>query len=382
VRIGSLFSGCGGLDIAAEQVFDGKVMWQCEVDRSASKVLQRRWPDVPNLGDITAVEWKYVEPVHVLVGGFPCQDVSVAGHRRGLRPDTRSGLWEHMAYAIEQLRPEIVVIENVSGILSANAHGEVESCEGCMGDSSGRHMRALGAVLADLAEMGFDAEWGSVRASDVGAPHRRERVFIVAANPSGRQLPRSAIKDYRLPVLGECSLLPTPSVVDMGRGKTPEDWDAWTQRMRDRHGNGNGHGKSLHIEAQRMLPTPTAQDGSNNAVPSQFDRNSLPLNAAVTADFGPYTAAVRRWEQVIGRLAPNPTTLNKNGTPRLNAAFAEFMMGLPEGWVTDAGVSQTAALKILGNGVVPQQAELALSLLLPRLLTGRASYVMVEQSKG
>ena len=133
------------------------------------------------------------------------------------------------------------------------------------------------------------------------------------------------------------TLLPTPAVNDMGRGKTVEDWDEWTDAMRVRHGNGNGHGKSLEIEAQRH------------------------------ADFGPYTAAIARWEQVLGRPAPSPTEPGKDGRPRLSPAFVEWMMGLPAGHVTGVGIPRSAQLKALGNGVVPAQAALALSLLLPRL---------------
>ena len=128
------------------------------------------------------------------------------------------------------------------------------------------------------------------------------------------------------------NLLPTPAVNDMDRGKTPEDWDEWTQSMRERHGNGNG-----------------------------------------LTDFGPYAAAIHRWEQVLGRPAPPPTEPGMDGRPRLSPRFVEHMMGLPDGWVCDTGIPRNAQLKALGNGVVPQQAALALSILLPRLYGGEAA---------
>lgn len=114
-----------------------------------------------------------------------CQDVSLAGRRAGMTEGTRSGLWSEMARAIDELRPGLVVIENVRGLLSASAgrptaDADMECCPICMGDAAGDDLRALGAVLGDLADLGFDAEWGGLEAAAVGAPHRRFRVFIVA----------------------------------------------------------------------------------------------------------------------------------------------------------------------------------------------------------
>lgn len=175
------------------------------------------------------------------------------------------------------------------------------------------------------------------------------------------------------------TLLPTPAVNDMGRGKTVEDWDAWTDAMRARH----GHGKSLEIEAQRLLPTATARDWKDGAT----DPDAVPVNGLLgravwhikptegDADaicdgcrqWGPYAAAIHRWEIRLGRLAPPPTEPGKDGRHRLSPLAVEFMMGLPAGHVTDTGIPRNAQLKALGNGVVPQQAALALSMLLPRL---------------
>ncbi|AGT12377.1 methylase [Mycobacterium phage Daenerys] len=186
MKLGSLFSGAGGLDIAVEQFFGARTVWHCELNPAASKVLAHRWPGVPNLGDITAVDWSEVEPVDILAGGFPCQDVSAAGRRAGIAEGTRSGLWAHYAEAINQLRPRLVVIENVRGLLSATAHRAMESAAPALGNTGTQPvLRALGAVLGDLADIGYDAQWTTVAASAVGAPHRRERVFIVA-HPAGK----------------------------------------------------------------------------------------------------------------------------------------------------------------------------------------------------
>src|SRR5271165_5801539 len=106
MRIGSLFSGAGGLDLAVEAVFGAETVWHCELDKAASKVLAARWPGVPNLSDITAVDWgaPHIPPVDILCGGFPCQDVSFAGRRAGIKDGTRSGLWAYYTDAINALQ--------------------------------------------------------------------------------------------------------------------------------------------------------------------------------------------------------------------------------------------------------------------------------------
>jgi site-specific DNA-cytosine methylase len=121
LKIGSLFSGYGGLDLAVEHVFNAKTVWFSELNEPVARVFTRHWPDAPNLGDITTIDWTQAEPVDILIGGFPCQDVSTVGKRAGIAPGTRSGLWAHMAAAIDALQPEWVVIENVRGLLSSPA---------------------------------------------------------------------------------------------------------------------------------------------------------------------------------------------------------------------------------------------------------------------
>jgi len=186
LKSGSLFSGYGGLDLGVTAALarfgiELEHVWFCEFDAAPSKILAHHWPDVPNLGDVTKVDFAQVEHVDVASGGFPCQDVSLAGRRRGLKDGTRSGLWSEFRRLIETQRPRLVVIENVRGLLSADAAGDVEPCPWCLGDADEQHaLRALGAVLGDLAELGFDAEWTGLPASEVGAPHGRFRVFIIA----------------------------------------------------------------------------------------------------------------------------------------------------------------------------------------------------------
>tara|TARA_R110000796_G_scaffold34853_2_gene89732 strand:+ start:2827 stop:3411 length:585 start_codon:yes stop_codon:yes gene_type:complete len=183
LKIGSLFSGYGGLDLAVMNVTGAEVAWHCEWEDAPSKILDAHFPGVPNYKDVTQVDFTQVEPVDILTGGFPCQDLSLAGKRKGLTKGTRSGLWSEFARAIETLKPRLVVIENVRGLLSASAtNPELEHCPWCMGEAGDGEpaLRALGAVLGDLADIGYDAKWQGVRASDAGAPHNRFRVFIIA----------------------------------------------------------------------------------------------------------------------------------------------------------------------------------------------------------
>lgn len=180
--IGSLFHGYGGLDMGAQLALGpGRLAWLSDIEPGPCKLAALHHPDVPNLGDITEIDWSTVEPVDVITGGSPCQDLSQAGRRAGMRPGTRSGLWESMAAAIAALRPRLVIWENVRGALSAEAFSLMESEPGHVGDRAGRPvLRALGRVLGDLAALGYDAQWVSLRAADVGAPHARARVFLAA----------------------------------------------------------------------------------------------------------------------------------------------------------------------------------------------------------
>lgn len=159
MKIGSLFSGIGGLELGLERAGLGTVAWQCEIDPFCRRVLARHWPEVTRYEDVRTLGAD-AAPVDVICGGFPCQDVSLAGKRAGLAGE-RSGLWSEFRRIIEELAPSIVVIENVLGLRTSG----------------------LPRVLADLAALGFDAEWSDLSAADVGAPHQRRRLFIVAANP-------------------------------------------------------------------------------------------------------------------------------------------------------------------------------------------------------
>ena len=156
MMFGSLFSGIGGIDLGLQRA-GMTPAWHSEIEPYACRVLAKHWPDVPNLGDIRDIDWTRVAEVDLVAGGYPCQPFSLAGVRRG-EEDPRH-LWPMFAECIRVVRPRYALLENVSGHLSLG----------------------FGSVLADLAALGYDAQWDCIPAAAVGAPHLRDRVFVIAA---------------------------------------------------------------------------------------------------------------------------------------------------------------------------------------------------------
>ena len=159
MKVGSLFSGIGGLDLGLERA-GMEVRWQCEIDPYCRKVLAKHWPDIPCYEDVRNLP-DDIDRVDLICGGYPCQDFSYAGVRKGVLGDKY--LWPPMRDCIRRLRPRFVLIENVPGHLSLG----------------------FDVTLSDLAELGFDAEWSLLSACSVGASHRRERLFCLAHPPAG-----------------------------------------------------------------------------------------------------------------------------------------------------------------------------------------------------
>jgi DNA (cytosine-5)-methyltransferase 1 len=425
LRSGSLFSGVGGLDIAVDQVLGTHPMWFCDNDPAAARVLAYRYPAVPNLGDLTTVDWTATARVDVLTGGFPCQDLSAAGKQAGLMPGTRSGLWRHMATAIRLLRPRLVVIENVRNLLNVKAHhpahSDLEPCPGCLGNQSDQPvLRALGAVLGDLADLGYDAVWCGLPASAVGAPHERFRVFILAydaaAHPDSIRPVRdgspwggrSGSADHDLAAAeatgdGRLEGRPEPAREQRGPdaalrgGQAPAD-PPGTRRspvlagasVGGNRGTADGAGEvqpgGLHRAVadphgtglEGREPTPghvvsarcAAADASRRRLrPIEPDvRTRQPDPPGSRVDWGIYTAAVQRWERTLGRSAPVPRVAGPRGGLKLNPALCGWMQGYPAGWFTDVpGVGINDALRLAGNSVNPTQAAAALRWCLAQL---------------
>jgi DNA (cytosine-5)-methyltransferase 1 len=160
--VGSLCTGSGGLDLAVGHVLGAILAWYAETDRHASTVLAARFPGIVNLGDIRTVDWSTVEPVDIVTAGFPCQDISDAGSRAGIT-GAHSGLWAVVADAVRALAPAYAFVENVAAL----------------------RRRGLDTVVRDLATLGYDTRWVCLRASEIGAAHRRDRLFLLAHRPDG-----------------------------------------------------------------------------------------------------------------------------------------------------------------------------------------------------
>jgi DNA (cytosine-5)-methyltransferase 1 len=184
MTFGSLFAGIGGLDLGLERS-GMQCKWQVEIDDYATRVLSKHWPDVPKFRDVRSVGAHNLPAVDLICGGFPCQDLAGGGKLAGI-DGARSGLWREFARIIGELQPRYALVENVANLLS--------------GDSG----RWFGRVLGDLAALRYDAEWHCIPAAAVGAPHVRDRVFVVAyANSNNRQRRRGAVQVGRFPFARE-----------------------------------------------------------------------------------------------------------------------------------------------------------------------------------
>ena len=389
MRVGSLFTGYGGLDMA----IGGDLVWYSEIDKAACQVLATHHPAVPNLGDIKEIDWSTVEPVDILTGGYPCQPFSHAGNRKG-KNDERH-LWPYVLDAIRAIRPQYAILENVSGHITLG----------------------FADVLANIAEIGWSCEWGTYRASDVGAPHRRERLFIVAINPDnngasaterGRGLRQSQVErgkqqheGIEWQLAGGSDPLAT-NAIDIGLlranvglrprlevSTTKRHWGVTSNADGERsqgHDSGSGEASAAgHGQNQQgvgALTTDTESNEQRESTELKGIRAELGngVNAGQhvadtdnghgqTVDWGKYAPGIRRWEFVLDRPSPAPTVQRKDKR-RLNPQFVEWMMGLPDGWVTGHGLSAAQELKMLGNGVVPQQARAAITQLMERTLEG------------
>lgn len=367
MRYAELFTGCGGLSLGLEQA-GWRPAWFCEVDKHCRAVLAARWPDVPIVvdvrdvgrdaaaadatndgsvrsaaggmddavagrrplddaatayADIARLEGAQPEGrqdmsargarLDLLAGGFPCPDFSFAGRRAGMGGERN--LWPEFARCVRLFRPRRVLVENVPGLATAVGARAGES--------------ALGTVVADLAEAGYVGSWFRLRASDVGAPHRRERLFVVAADAGGDGRERS----------------PEPHIGPLEPGQRPS-------RRGDVDGRAAASADAGSLRRGRRPHRKERADVSNAAPTGRQQSEPSAENSAGVA-WSVYEPAIRRWEHLT-RPAPRPT----DARGRLEPEFTAWMLGFPQGWTGVDGVSRTAQLRMLGNAVQVQCGQL------------------------
>lgn len=295
MKIGSLFTGIGGLElgifntVASIVPYDNNIEWIAEIDGNALKILEHSaiFHGVPNLGDVTKIDWSTVPDVDCITGGTPCQDFSYLGTRKGLEGEKSSLLYTFIE-AVKAKKPEYVLWGNVPGALTNGAYD---------------------VLLGALNEAGYSTSPVIIPASSLGMPHRRRRIFVFAERTERSAIPfNTQLIEVKLDTRLRC--LPTPNRSRMDGRKSP------------------GYSKR----------------------PSFYDLKHWSEDE-VRASYG---AAIDRWEQIFGREAP-PLAKPKGV---LNVEFIEWMLGFPKGWVTDADdVSRMAKLAALGNACTPQQAS-------------------------
>jgi DNA (cytosine-5)-methyltransferase 1 len=305
VKIGSLCSGYGGLDMAVEAYYNAETVWMCDIDKYSSIVIKERW-GLPNLGDLKTVDWAAVEPIDILTAGYPCQPFSTAGQRKGLEDERH--IWPYIKEIISTLQPKRVILENVRGHLTLG----------------------FKEVLKDLTEIGYDAKWAIVRASDVGAPHQRARLFVIAGHTHNSI--NGQIKTIQKERIAKSARVSGVVTSDPNSKGFQRSWNAFNDFTDGPVTDSN----SQTSEQLRRTNRPIPQSG--NEIINGSNRQKC-------------------WDrfEITKREIPNPLDQGK-----LNAKFVEYMMGLPVGWVTDLDISRSQQLKLLGNGVVPQQAYYAI----------------------
>ena len=296
--VGSLFSGIGGIDLGLERV-GFRPAWFCERDEWCQKILHKHWPEVHCYGDIHDIG-KDAPSVDVLAGGFPCQPVSVAGRQLG--KDDPRWLWPEFWRLIRILRPRVALLENVPGLFR---HG-------------------FGGIISDLAASGYDAEWDCIPAAAVGAPHRRDRVFIIATR---------------------CGGVADPAFM-FGNG-------------RDNHAGIDKRSKEVSESRNGGRPEPMANPDNqrcDRGTGGQQGRREQPQNGSDTmAD------AVR-----VGRQGPGePIHAGRSTEEKDRQAAGPVNGGIENQWPIEPAVGRVAngiprrvdRLRGLGNAVVPQVAE-------------------------
>ena len=331
MKVGSLFSGIGGIDLGLERA-GMKIVWQVEKDPYCQKVLKKHWPTVPCYGDIKEIDFRTLPAVDLICGGFPCQPVSCAGKRQGDKDER--WLWPEFYRAICEARPRWVLVENVPGLLSAD--------DG----------RLFGGILGDLARCGYDAEWDLLPAAAFGAPHLRYRVFLAAYSSSNGLCgggdserrhrdnfseKRQSQEDFQAGSVGQYRvsevLEDVPDALSFSSEKRGDD-NADEGIGRGRSGNrgrgrGNDRGVAIPRQDANMAHSMRIFKGRDSLRRSSWAGWWEREPAEVIQDAG-----LRSWE--------------RDGVSIPESLLGRVAHGIP---------SRVDRLKCLGNAVVPQVAE-------------------------
>jgi len=327
-KIGSLFSGVGGLELGLERAGLGRTVWQCECEAYPRRVLAKHWPDAHRFRDVTMLPaiiregrqrgrgpWRDEFDADIICGGFPCQDLSVAGKGSGL-DGARSGLFWCLMRVVRLVRPRIIVLENVPALIP----------------------RGLDRVLGALVEAGYDSEWAVVSAGSVGAPHRRERVFVVACLADADGLRESQPKGSELNIgrrtLHGCGTSRGQCVADAEVKRRNEGVMPVGDETQEPDAGGGGQARGMGYTNRPRLGIGEVFGGDA----------SSQLAAAFRAGRG--RGGVWSAQPGVGRSTDGlPFGLDRPGWER----------GIPR--VKEGVPHRTARLKALGNAVVPQVAE-------------------------
>jgi len=344
LRLLDTFSGIGGFSYAAEHLVGGyQTVAFVEREPFCQSILRKHWPDVPIYDDITTFT---PEPgsADVVCGGFPCQDISIAGKQAGIKQGTRSGLFYELIRVVRTVQPSYVVMENVSAITS----------------------NGLGTVLGELAEAGFDAEWACIPASAVGACHQRDRWWLVAyASGAGasqhKPHSRGQLERGCLSQAGNTDeeVSAAPNSQSSGRRARAGQGAGETGRQEPRVGY---HGPGSDAANAGSADQPRRSEGAGRWQRSSADAGScrLPQSSGrpdTTAD----PNGQRQQEQHLA------TVSSRTGWPRWGHApkslSPDWRSYLSEPVLCrgDDGLSgRVDRLKALGNAVVPQVAAIPL----------------------
>ena len=318
-----IFSGIGGFSIGLEAASMQTVAF-CEINPFCRKILTRHWPSIPIFSDITTIDKKDLKTlptIDVIAGGFPCQDISVAGKGGGINAK-RSGLWKEFARLINEIRPKYAIIENVANLRS----------------------KGFINVLQDLWEIGYDAEWHCIPASAFGAPHRRDRIWIIAYPSCLCKIGLSVGKKETESTPGDgCENASDP---DCKRCEHRE----YNKQRRCLPGNKNREypqtqqewdiRESRASQICKVLPD-TDQQGLQGC---RGFKEISPICSQEQVSVYYCSRGIKQWGE-------EPLAVPRLKDNRLNPDWVEWLMGYPISW-TDGG-SRMKRLMALGNSVVP-----------------------------